>query len=291
MFKKIFKAAKDLIRSPVGQLGIGLLLPGLGSTFNAMKGLGGIKGALGGIGAFAAANPMLTQAGLGLVAGAKPEDVLRNVAYGTAMGGIRNLNQPGGFMGGVKGSLGMNPTMANSNYLGEGADFPNVGTNIPPEPSNPGFLKSITDSLINQDETDFFKKYSPLLKIGAVGASVLSSLLSDEEREMLYDPTKNPYLASGTADKDFFRDINPYYAATMNQGGVMDFPEKEGMIDGPGNGQSDDIPAMLSDGEFVMTKQAVMAAGNGDRDEGTKQMYSMMNNLEERAQSMGIGRV
>jgi len=291
MFKKIFKAAKDLIRSPVGQLGIGLLLPGLGPTFGAMSKLGGIKGALGGIGAFAAANPMLTQAGLGLVAGAKPEDVLRNVAYGTAMGGIRNLNQPGGFMGGVKGSLGMNPTMANSNYLGEGADFPNVGTNIPPEPSNPGFLKSITDSLINQDETDFFKKYSPLLKIGAVGASVLSSLLSDEEREMLYDPTKNPYLASGTADKDFFRDINPYYAATMNQGGVMDFPEKEGMIDGPGNGQSDDIPAMLSDGEFVMTKQAVMAAGNGDRDEGTKQMYSMMNNLEERAQSMGIGRV
>jgi len=285
MFKKIFKAAKDLIRSPVGQLGIGLLLPGLGPTFGAMSKLGGIKGALGGIGAFAAANPMLTQAGLGLVAGAKPEDVLRN------MGGIRNLNQPGGFMGGVKGSLGMNPTMANSNYLSEGADFPNVGTNIPPEPSNPGFLKSITDSLINQDETDFFKKYSPLLKIGAVGASVLSSLLSDEEREMLYDPTKNPYLASGTADKDFFRDINPYYAATMNQGGVMDFPEKEGMIDGPGNGQSDDIPAMLSDGEFVMTKQAVMAAGNGDRDEGTKQMYSMMNNLEERAQSMGIGRV
>ena len=30
MFKKIFKAAKDLIRSPVGQLGIGLLVPQLG---------------------------------------------------------------------------------------------------------------------------------------------------------------------------------------------------------------------------------------------------------------------
>ena len=298
MFKKIFKAAKDLIRSPVGQLGIGLLLPGLGPTFGAMSKLGGIKGALGGIGAFAAANPMLTQAGLGLVAGAKPEDVLRNVAYGTAMGGIRNLGQPGGFMGGVKGSLGMNPAAANQVRGGiydSGTDAMIPGTEgkgFPmQEASNPGFLKSITDSLINEGETDFFKKYSPLLKIGAVGASVLSSILSDEEREMLYDPTKNPYLASGTADKDFFRDINPYYAATMNQGGVMDFPEKEGMINGPGNGQSDDIPAMLSDGEFVMTKQAVMAAGNGDRDEGTKQMYSMMNNLEERAQSMGIGRV
>ena len=28
MFKKIFSAAKNLLRSPVGQIGIGLLLPG-----------------------------------------------------------------------------------------------------------------------------------------------------------------------------------------------------------------------------------------------------------------------
>jgi hypothetical protein len=40
-----------------------------------------------------------------------------------------------------------------------------------------------------------------------------------------------------------------------------------------------------------MTKQAVMAAGNGDRDQGTKKMYSMMNNLENKADSMGIGRM
>ena len=297
MFKKIFKAAKDLIRSPVGQIGIGLLLPGMGSTFGAMSKLGGIKGALGGIGAFAAANPMLTQAGLGLISGAKPEDVLRNAAYGTALGGIQNLGKPGGFMGGVKGSLGMNPAAALNNPVQGQVYDPLAGSSgairetVAQQPSNPGFLKSITDSLINENETDFFKKYSPLLKIGAVGASVLSSVLSDEEREMLYDPRQNPYLESGSGNKDFFEDINPYYAATMNQGGVMDFPEKEGMIDGPGDGQSDDIPAMLSDGEFVMTKQAVMAAGNGDRDEGTKQMYSMMNNLEEKAQGMGIGRI
>ena len=297
MFKKIFKAAKDLIRSPVGQIGIGLLLPGMGSTFGAMSKLGGIKGALGGIGAFAAANPMLTQAGLGLISGAKPEDVLRNAAYGTALGGIQNLGKPGGFMGGVKGSLGMNPAAALNNPVQGQVYDPLAGSSgairetVAQQPSNPGFLKSITDSLINENETDFFKKYSPLLKIGAVGASVLSSVLSDEEREMLYDPRQNPYLESGSGNKDFFEDINPYYAATMNQGGVMDFPEKEGMINGPGDGQSDDIPAMLSDGEFVMTKQAVMAAGNGDRDEGTKQMYSMMNNLEERAENMGIGRV
>ena len=77
----------------------------------------------------------------------------------------------------------------------------------------------------------------------------------------------------------------------MNQGGgVMDFPEKDGMINGPGDGQSDDIPAMLSDGEFVMTKQAVMAAGDGDREKGTKKMYDMMYSLQDKAENMGIGK-
>jgi hypothetical protein len=296
MFKKIFKAAKDLVRSPAGQLGIGLLIPGAGGFLQGVKGAGTMANLARGIGTFAVNNPMLTQAGIGLLGGDKPANVLRNVAYGTALGGIRNLNEPSGFMGGVQQSLGMNPAIANQVDVGGSSAMSRptmgqAGVEATQEVAKPGVLKSITDSLINENETDFFKKYSPLLKIGAVGASVLASMLSEEEQRLLYDPNKNPYLASGSADTDFFRDINPYYAATMNQGGVMDFPEKEGMINGPGDGQSDDIPAMLSDGEFVMTKQAVMAAGNGDRDEGTKQMYSMMNNLEERAENMGIGRV
>ncbi len=175
----------------------------------------------------------------------------------------------------------------------------------PPDIKNPGFLKSIGDSLIKKTKiitnrdgsqsivpvTDFFEKYGTLLKLGSVGATVAAAAMSDEERDLFYDPTKNPYLKSGSADKDFYEDINPVYAATMNQGGVMDFPEKDGMINGPGDGQSDDIPAMLSDGEFVMTKQAVMAAGNGNREQGTKKMYDMMYSLEDKAQNMGIGRV
>ena len=103
---------------------------------------------------------------------------------------------------------------------------------------------------------------------------------------MIYDPEKNPYLTGQVKITD------AYTPAGFKQGGgISDFPEKDGMINGPGDGQSDDIPAMLSDGEFVMTKQAVMAAGNGDRKEGTKAMYNMMNSLEDKAESMGIGRL
>ena len=65
-----------------------------------------------------------------------------------------------------------------------------------------------------------------------------------------------------------------------------------GMIDGPGTGTSDSIPAQiyqnggpvqearLSDGEFVMTADAVRGAGGGNRNAGAAKMYQMMNQLE-----------
>ena len=72
------------------------------------------------------------------------------------------------------------------------------------------------------------------------------------------------------------------------------FPPMDGDINGPGTETSDDIPAMLSDGEFVMTAKAVRGAGgfdmtkggngivtltpNGDpsRESGTRIMYKLM---------------
>lgn len=55
-----------------------------------------------------------------------------------------------------------------------------------------------------------------------------------------------------------------------------------GHVAGPGGPKSDAIPAMLSDGEFVMTSQAVKNLGNGDRMKGAAIMYNMMKGLENR---------
>ena len=65
-------------------------------------------------------------------------------------------------------------------------------------------------------------------------------------------------------------------------GGVMDL-RGGGFSQGPGTGTSDSIPAMLSDGEFVMTADAVRGAGGGNRREGARKMYEMMDRLETRA--------
>ena len=63
-------------------------------------------------------------------------------------------------------------------------------------------------------------------------------------------------------------------------GGAMNFPRRTGQIEGPGTGTSDDIPAMLSDGEFVMTAQAVKNAGGGSREQGFRKMYDIMRSFE-----------
>jgi len=82
--------------------------------------------------------------------------------------------------------------------------------------------------------------------------------------------------------------LQPQYAAeggAMNRQGqrnmaLEDFPRRQGYIAGPGTETSDDIPAMLSDGEFVMTARAVRGLGDGSRKRGVKKMYDMMRAFE-----------
>jgi hypothetical protein len=69
--------------------------------------------------------------------------------------------------------------------------------------------------------------------------------------------------------------------AALAQGG---YPRRTGQISGPGTEKSDSIPAMLSDGEFVMTAKAVRGAGKGSRRAGAKQMYKLMHQLEKNAE-------
>jgi len=63
------------------------------------------------------------------------------------------------------------------------------------------------------------------------------------------------------------------------QGGVANLMNG-GAANGPGTGTSDSIPARLSDGEFVMTADAVRGMGEGDRAEGVRKMYALMNELQ-----------
>ena len=76
---------------------------------------------------------------------------------------------------------------------------------------------------------------------------------------------------------------------SMKDGGLMDLGGKEMDLRGGGfvpigkKERADDVPARLSKNEFVMTADAVRAAGGGNVNKGAKRMYNLMNTLEARA--------
>ena len=80
----------------------------------------------------------------------------------------------------------------------------------------------------------------------------------------------------------------------VKSGGALGaLPRNDGRLDfrhgahvaGDGDGQSDDIKAMLADGEFVFPADVVSALGNGSTKAGSDKLYEMMHSIRERARS------
>ena len=75
----------------------------------------------------------------------------------------------------------------------------------------------------------------------------------------------------------------------LKHGGMLNFGGREmdlrtgGFVPIGKKERADDVPARLSKNEFVMTADAVRAAGGGDVNKGAQRMYNVMNNLEARA--------
>jgi len=76
---------------------------------------------------------------------------------------------------------------------------------------------------------------------------------------------------------------------SLAEGGMLDFGGREMDLRGGGfvpigkKEKADDVPARLSKNEFVMTADAVRAAGGGSVNKGAQRMYNLMNQLEARA--------
>jgi hypothetical protein len=126
-----------------------------------------------------------------------------------------------------------------------------------------------------------------------IGGTILGSV-SSPTTDKVYDVTNPIEMAeyneeiSKFYDDDFKYEVEePVRAA---HGGAMYGHDKMGYdtpitgeVSGPGTGTSDSVPARLSDGEFVLTADAVRGAGGGDRDVGAARLYDMMSELEATA--------
>ena len=131
-------------------------------------------------------------------------------------------------------------------------------------------------------------KVSALVGAATYGAQIIADRMSGGDDDDDDDTTTagfeiNPILEgifSGGTSGNLYYDYPTAIQAA--EGGIMDLQDGGESV-GPGTGTSDSIPAMLSDGEFVMTAKAVRGAGGGDRREGARKMYQMMDNLERSA--------
>jgi hypothetical protein len=126
-------------------------------------------------------------------------------------------------------------------------------------------------------EAGFMRTYAP----AAIGITGLMGAAGGFETPEV-QPLPDPY--GGATGLSLLEQSRAMYAPGVFRyaanGGDVAFPRMNGAISGPGTETSDDIPAMLSDGEFVMTARAVRGAGNGDREAGMRRMYEIMNRFE-----------
>lgn len=132
------------------------------------------------------------------------------------------------------------------------------------------------------------RRFAPLLAAGYIGAEATGAfdVPPMEPLEGGYDTTGMDLLRANPLQYRTYAQAGSGYnppPVGVATGGGMDtsnFPRRNGRISGPGTETSDDIPAMLSDGEFVMTAKAVRGAGNGSREAGMRKMYNMMSQFE-----------
>ena len=126
--------------------------------------------------------------------------------------------------------------------------------------------------------------WKDLLSVGALGTVGLGALIGEPEDITIDESQMASYTPHGLSYEELLKEPTIDYGYNIPfaaKGGIMDL-QGGGFSQGPGTGTSDSIPAMLSDGEFVMTADAVRGAGGGDRREGARKMYEAMNRLEAR---------
>ena len=163
-------------------------------------------------------------------------------------------------------------------------------------------------SVMGKDEYDEELNRPQMFLGGALGIGALLGLSKlfggRKKRGDVKAPIKKPILKPfpkppgiwkpGEDDMENFPIIGlpwerPPLHALLNRakgGGIGDLDLRGGgASNGPGTGTSDDIPAMLSDGEFVVTANAVQNLGGGDRMLGAQRMYRMMNQLDPSSQT------
>jgi hypothetical protein len=267
MLKDIFKAAKDVLKSPIGGAILGAAVPSLGKV----EGLKGIMGLLD-----SRAGRGLTSAGISALLGGNPQQAIASGLVASALGEGGILPEGDSFANFFKTPKA--PEF--STYLQEQME------KIPLEMRD---TDEKNNAIVNAITEDYTKKYSnmesgfakstPYLAAGLGTYLQYKAMKDAQDNRPTYDMSANPYMAQGGGVQAFA------------QGNEVNFPRMTGDIKGPGDGQSDSIPAMLSNDEHVVTKQEVETIGKmygGDVDTGHDVLYAIRGGIKDLGDQMGV---
>lgn len=119
------------------------------------------------------------------------------------------------------------------------------------------------------------QKWGPLAGVGLLGMGAAGGFEQPEvDTPDPWAAERSQILSEPWRYQIGLPDYSPHPARGYQHGGP---------VNGPGTGTSDDVPAWLSDGEFVFTAKAVRGAGGGSRQKGVKTLATLMKNMEARA--------
>tara|TARA_R100000988_G_scaffold98852_1_gene67327 strand:+ start:993 stop:1820 length:828 start_codon:yes stop_codon:yes gene_type:complete len=247
MLKNIFKSAKKLLKSPVGQIGIGLLAPGFGF------------------------NPAVASGIAGLLGGDKPANIAKNLGITALLGGA-TAGQGKTFSEGVMDTFktpgaGLNLMDKRESVM---KDFTKGDGIIDLLSGLPGtIIEQIIENPIKAAEigllaTAFAQGQDDprLADVNATGVAGLQNLQDQYRKDLADSSFQN--AGGGIAGYKMGGETMTSIGINANTG------EPSGFVTGPGTGKSDSIrfvsseakvPTDISNGEFIITKEATDKIG------------------------------
>jgi hypothetical protein len=259
VFKKAKRAVKKIVKSPVGKLGLlaaatipfGGPMAAASGLFGKAKGLGSLLSGLG-----SKVSGMSTLGKLGLIGGAS------GLAGLIAAKGQQEEDDEEDF------------------YRGEGLDIADIvrrarmndpefrflpGAEFTGAYAEGGKIK-VKKIQLSDLSPDFREEYLSNVKEGYEGS------VEDYIKEFYSEDALDGFKKGGR--------INKAEGGIMNLGGMEMDLRGGGFVPLGAKEKADDVPARLSKNEFVMTADAVRAAGGGSVDKGADKMYKLMKGLE-----------
>ena len=110
--------------------------------------------------------------------------------------------------------------------------------------------------------------------------------LSEDKQYEIYTIALDMIDSGGNAKGGLPKRVRKAPGGIMNLGGLeKDYRTTGGFVPIGAYEKKDDVPARLSKNEFVMTADAVRAAGGGSINKGAQLMYDTMKHLEAQPQA------